>query len=345
MSRHEKRSPGRGDNRISLWIAAFILEVWYAFFIMPLWSRITAIGLIITMVIVTIFGAEAFFAPIATIMLQVKLTFIDPFFGLVAKAAAPLKSGLIKVAHIIAGISASLWKNYLINWVQFDFTAWFAKKGGRIFIKSALTFVGRWALIKFLVTQSFGKERRGVRRLPGYVLSIVECSPIGYPIRWWKRATERQKRLAIGIVLCVILSMLGHAVMGFSILVADFIWEIILRLWVWIKALWRWILPIILRMIPGFMMKLFSSFAEKVIRLLPIVRNNIYYLYVVNFYRTKISNVIRRLRRNRVHIRRRARAVVPTPLYTKAQGLLNAASKNDMDKAVDHKEGGKERAL
>jgi len=88
-------------------------------------------------------------------------------------------------------------------------------------------------------------------------------------MNWWVKASERNKRLAAGLILCLILAVIGHALIGFSILLFDLIWEMVLILIRWLDRVFKVVWPVIRRQLPESLVKLVTQ------RVVPFLANAI----------------------------------------------------------------------
>jgi hypothetical protein len=133
-------------------------------------------------------------------------------------------------------------------------------------------------------------------------------------------------------VLCIILVLAGHAMLGISVLLFDLVWELILLLWRLSLRAWQLVSPIVLRMLPNFIgnfitQKLLPMAAD----VIPIIKDD----HRVVFLRLNIRRHLRRIkawlylrsRARRGIIRERISPLVNEKLRSKKSALLSAAAR------------------
>lgn len=210
--------------------------------------------------------------------------------------------------------------------------AWSLKKllrqGGRFLLSLSARFVA----VSVLLNLMFGRERRGVKSLPRFAMQHLHTTPIGRLMRWWADSSERQKRLVLGIILCLILVLAGQAMLGVSVLLFDLIWELLILIWRLALRLWRLLGPFLLKLVPNF---IGNFFTQKVLPLIadvvPVIKDD----HRVIYLRFNVRRHIRRLkawlylksRARRGSVRNRITPLVGDKLRAKKTALLEAAAK------------------
>ncbi len=222
---------------------------------------------------------------------------------------------------------------YLGGW-----KAWSLKKLFRQSGRFVVSFTARFVVISVILNLLFGRERKGVKRVPALVAARLRRSAFGRVIDRWGRSTERQKRLVLGVTLCLVLVIAGHTLLGVSILLFDLVWELVLVLARWIARLWRLLLPVVLRFLPNVILnflstKLFPIFADFV----PIVKDDHRVMYLrLNFrrhFRNFKAALYRNSRSKRSGIRGKVRPYIGEGIRAKKTGLIEAAaSHSDEDR-------------
>jgi len=270
---------------------------------------------------------------------------IDALLAPVLKTWAVLKPFLFTALKAALALALFIWFNVfgkLVGWLGELFAlllgylgglkAWSAKKMLRQSARFAVSFTARFFLISVLLNLLFGEERKGVKLVPKLLVSRLKDSIFGRPLLWWQTASERQKRLVLGVVLCVILVFAGHAVLGFSILLFDLLWEIVILLARLFARFWRFLWPMIARLIPNFIgnfvtRKVVPLFAD----VLPVIRNDHRIMYLRFNLRRHFRNfkaaLYRRSRSKRSQVRRKLRPYVSEPMRRSKSSLLSAATR------------------
>jgi len=154
----------------------------------------------------------------------------------------------------------------------------------------------------------------------------------GRVLHWWARRTERQKRLALGVVLCLILVLAGQAMLGVSVLLFDLAWELLLLVWRLMLNLWRLFSPFLLKLVPNF---IGNFVTQKLIPLaadvIPVIKDD----HRVIYLRFNIRRLIRRTkawlylksRARRKSVRNRLTPLVSDTLRARKAALLDAATR------------------
>lgn len=226
--------------------------------------------------------------------------------------------------------------------------AWSVKKlarhGGRFFLSLSARFVA----VSVLFNMLFGRERRGVRQLPQFALLKLRTTWLGRVLHWWKTGSDRHKRIALGVVLCLILVSVGQAVLGISVLLFDLVWELILVIWRWLLLLWRAFSPLLFRLLPN----VIGNFITKklvpfFVNLLPIIKDDhrVYYLRF-NFRRQRRNFkawLYRKSRGRRDSIRKRVTPLVGERLRLKKAAILKAAINVKQNKETEFEDKDKDK--
>lgn len=221
--------------------------------------------------------------------------------------------------------------------------AWSVKKLARQSGRFLLSLSARFVAVSVFFNLLFGRERRGVKQLPRFALIKLNTTWLGRVLHWWKTGSERHKRLALGLVLCLILVAVGQAVLGISVLLFDLVWELILVIWRWLLLLWRAFSPLLFRLLPNFIgnlitQKLIPFFVD----LLPIIKDDhrVYYLrFNVRRHRRNFKAwLYRKSRERRDSIRKRVTPLVGERLRLKKAALLKAAINAEKSKETDVKD-------
>ena len=229
--------------------------------------------------------------------------------------------------YSLIGELAALLATILSGW-----KAWSAKKMIRQATRLVLSLSARFVAASVLLNLLFGHERRGLRLLPKLAMRQLRTTPIGRVARWWKHSTERKKRLALGLVLCIILILAGQAILGVSVLLFDLAWEIVLLLWRLTIHLWRLLSPIMLKMVPNFIGKFVTGKLLPLIAdVVPIIKDD----HRVIYLRFNIRRNIRRIkawlylksRARRGKIRKHITPLISEKFRARKTALLNAATK------------------
>ncbi len=270
------------------------------------------------------------------------------FLGLDALLAPVLKSWLFLkplLLKTLPAIAVWLWAHTgakLISWagelatllftILGGWKAWSAKKLARQVVRFFIGLSARFVAISILLNLMFGHERRGIKLLPRLAVHRLRSTWLGHLIRWWKNRTERQKRLALGVLLCVILIMAGQAMLGISVLLFDLAWELVLLLWRLLAHTWRLLSPWLLKFVPGFI----GNFVTN--KLLPFVADVITIVkddHRVIYLRLNMRRHLRRWkawlylksRARRDTLRKRIKPLINDELRARKASVLKAAAK------------------
>ncbi len=271
-----------------------------------------------------LFGFDALIAPILKVWFLLKPFLLKTLPALILwlwiNTGAKLIGWLGELAALLSALLGG-WK------------AWSVKKMlrqvGRFFISLSARFVALSVLVNLL----FGHERRGFRLLPHFAMHHLHTTPPGRALRWWSNATERQKRLILGIALCVILVLAGQALLGISVLLFDLVWELILLIWRLMIRLWRFLSPFIIKLIPNFIGNFFTrKILPLVANVVPIIKDD----HRVIYLRFNLRRNLRRIkawlyissRSRRSSVRKRVSPLVSESLRAKKSALLSAAAKH-----------------
>lgn len=220
--------------------------------------------------------------------------------------------------------------------------AWSAKKLARQFGRFILSLSARFVAVSVLLNMLFGHERRGVRFLPKFTMQQLHTTRLGRLLRWWAKSTERQKRLVLGVTLCLILILAGQALLGVSVLLFDLVWELLIILWRITIRVWRLLSPLLMKLVPNFIGNFVTrTLLPLIADVVPIIKDDHRVLYL----RFNIRRHLRRLkawlyvksRARRRSVRKRITRLVGDDLRAKKTALL-AASAN-MAKGKDKNNG------
>ncbi len=225
----------------------------------------------------------------------------------------------------------------LLSTILGGWKAWSAKKLIRQAARFFVSLSARFVAVSVLVNLLFGHERRGVKLLPKLAMHQLSATWLGRAVMWWKASSERQKRLILGFVLCIILILAGQAMLGVSVLLFDLAWELILLLWRLTLHLWRLLSPLLLKMVPNFI----GNFITK--KLLPLAADVIPVIkddHRVFYLRFNIRRHIRRTkawlylksRARRHSVRNRITPLVNDKIRARKSALLIAAAELRADK-------------
>ena len=303
---------------------------WLSVVFMP-WFGILAICLLASWYCLYVIGVDALLAPVLKVWAFAKPTLLV----LLKAGAAVLIFVWFNVFGKLAGWLGELFTMLLAYMAGLK--AWSAKKMLRQFARFGLSFITRFFLISMFLNLLFGDERKGVKRVPKLLLTRLKNSFLGRLYSLWQHATDRQKRLVFGALLCLILIIAGHAILGFSILLFDLLWEIAIILARLFARLWKFLWPIISRMIPNFIgnfvtRKLLPIFAD----IIPVIRDDHRVMYLRFNLRQRFRDVkaslYRRSRARRREVRYQIRPFVSEKLRQSKSSLLSATKELDEDK-------------
>lgn len=210
--------------------------------------------------------------------------------------------------------------------------AWSLKKMARQGVRFVLSLSARFVAVSVLTNLLFGHERRGVKSLPRLALHQLNASWFGHVLRWWTGGSERQKRLVLGILLCLTLVLAGQAMLGISVLLFDLVWELLLLVWRMLMILWRLISPLLVRLIPNFIGNFFTNkLIPLIAEVIPLIKDDHRVIYLRfnirrNIRRTKAWLYLKS-RARRVSVRKHLTSIVSDELRVKKAQLLDAATK------------------
>ena len=208
---------------------------------------------------------------------------------------------------------------------------WSAKKLTRQTGRFLLSLSARFVAVIVLLSLLFGHERRGVKSLPGFVMHKLHKTWVGRVLTIWARSSDRKKRLALGVLLCLILIAAGQAMLGISVLLFDLVWELLLLLWRLMLHLWRIIGPFLLKLVPNFIGNIITGkLVPFLADLIPIIKDDHRVMYLrLNFrlHRRRVKAwLYLRSRARRRSVRSRITALVGQNLRAKKSALLSAAT-------------------
>jgi len=210
--------------------------------------------------------------------------------------------------------------------------AWSVKKLLRHVIRFGATFVARFTILTLLINWFDGRERKGIKNLPHWVILKVRYTRLGRIIDWWRNASDRKKRLVSGAIVCVLLIAFGQAMLGISILVFDIVWELLILLWRASAYVGRVLFPIVLRLIPNaigtFVTNKIIPFFAKAI---PLIRHDVKVIFIRSHMRERLRDYKKSLlklgRNTRPRVRDRIRPIMPLYIRQQKNTLLSKAAK------------------
>jgi len=233
--------------------------------------RIAVFCLLSSSLLILLFDLSALVAPVTKMLIYFKLFFTKTLPEWILLFKTGIKKGFAKFAILFGG-----WE------------AWSLKKLIRHSTRFTATFLARTLLLTFLFNLFFGHERKGLKRVPRFVLLKLKSTWIGEVIEWWSKASERSKRIITGLILCLILVSAGQAFIGISILVFDLVWEILITLSRLAVRAWRLVYPVIIRFIPNTIGSFITNkLLPFVTTAVPVVRDDHRVLYVRYNFREK----------------------------------------------------------
>ncbi len=289
------------------------------------WVGVLLICLLASWYSIFVVGLDVLLAPIIKAWV-----FLKPFFVQVLKLVPAFLLWLW--VHTFAKFSGWFGEMfvavaaYLGGW-----KAWSLKKGLRQAARFFMTFTARFVAVSVVLNLLFGRERKGVKRVPALVALKLKSSPFARVIDWWGNSTERQKRLLIGILLCIVLVIAGHALLGFSILLFDLLWELALVIARLLVRLWRILLPVLLRFVPNVIgnfvtKKLLPLFAD----IVPIIKDDHRVMYLRFNLRQRYRNfkayLYRQSRYRRSKVREGLRPYIGQRIRDSKVSLIDAAA-------------------
>ena len=248
--------------------------------------------------------------------------------GWIAVGIAASKKGLVKVSV------------FLGSW-----EAWSIKKLFRHCVKFIVSFSARIVILTFLINILFGRERKGLKNIPRFVMVKLQNTWLGLIIVWWRNASGRIKRILSGLVLCLILVAVGQAFVGISILVFDLVWECLIILSSLIAKAWRFTFPIVVRFIPNAIGQFFTnSVIPFFVNAIPYVREDFRVIYVRTNIRERYREYKKRLhqfsRSNRPALRAKISPLMPPNIRKHKNNLLGKAANLDIaDKSILDNDG------
>jgi len=221
--------------------------------------------------------------------------------------------------------------------------AWSLKKSLRHAARFVVSFAARFLFINVLLNLLFGRERKGIRQVPALITSRIKQSRLAAVIHWWRGTTERQKRLIIGVVLCLVLVMAGYTFIGVSILLFDLLWELLLVLIRWLGNLWRFLLPILMRFVPNAIANFVTTKVVPVIaNIAPVIKDDHRVLYfrfnLRRHYRNFKASLYKKSRSERSTVRSKVRPLVGERVRSSKANLIDAAASLQKDDHADKKD-------
>lgn len=276
---------------------------------------------------------------------------IDALLAPVLKAWSSVKPLLFKVLPALllwlwihTGAKIAGWISELIVLgvaMLGGWKVWSLKKLVRQSGRFVASVFARFVAIGVFLNLLFGRERLGVRSLPGYTLAKLDESPLGRFADLWLKRSDRFKRLVLGLILCLVLVMVGQKTLGYSVLLFDLAWELVLILASLIARLWRFLAPVILRFIPNFIGNFFTKRVLPLIAdIVPVIKDDqrvIYMRFNLRYhYRRFKAGLYLKSRRQRGDVRKRLQPLVGEKVRRKKTQLLDdAANYRKKDSAQD----------
>jgi hypothetical protein len=296
------------------------------------WVSIIFICLVASWYSLFIVGLDALLAPVLKLWLLLKPLLFKTLPALLiwlwTHTGAKFLGWLSEFAALLSTILGG-WK------------AWSAKKMARHTGRFLLSLSARFVAVSVLFNLLFVHERRGIRFLPRFAMYRLRKTWLGSLLRWWKHRTERQKRLALGLVLCLILVIAGQAMLGISVLLFDLAWELVLLLWRLSHHAWRLIGPLLLKLVPNFIGNFVTqTLLPMIADVVPIIRDD----HRVIYLRFNIRRHIRRAkawlylksRARRHSVRQRITPLIADTIRKRKAELLHAAATLGADKEPPH---------
>jgi len=271
---------------------------------------------------------------------------LDAVLAPVLKAIAFIKPFSLQLLKVVSAFFLWIWLHTFVKfsaWVSeflvlvFAYVggikAWSLKKFLRQLLRFVVTFTTRIFLISIVLNLLFGQERKGVKQVPGLVVTRFKQSRFNHILLFWHNKTERQKRLFFGVVLCLVLVVAGHTLLGLSILLFDLIWELAIIAARLIARFWRLVWPLMARFIPN---AIGNFFTNKVLPfcadLLPVIKNDQRVMYlrfnIRHHFRNLKAYLYRKSRSKRQSIRGNLRPYVSERIRESKTKILEKAVSN-----------------
>lgn len=298
------------------------LRRFVALFLLP-WVNILLFCLIASWYSLFVFGLDALLAPLLKFWFLAKpllfKTLPAVLFWLWTHTGAKL-AGWGGELFALLGTFLGGWK------------AWSAKKLLRQIGRFLLSLSARFVAVNVLFNLLFGHERRGVKLLPQLAMHQLYATWFGRVLRRWRNSSERQKRLVLGIVICLILVFVGQATLGVSVLLFDLVWELLLFVGRLLLQLWRLLSPLLLKLVPNFIGNFVTQTLIPLIAdVVPIIKDD----HRVIYLRFNIRRHLRRLkawlylksRARRHSVRKRIKPLLNDNLRARKTALLIAAAR------------------
>jgi len=291
------------------------------------WIAATFICLLSSWYLISVVSVDALLAPVLKTWVLLK-----PFLLHAGKLLSAFFLGLwLYTFGLFSGWFTELFA-MLLGYLG-GFKAWSVKKFLRQFARFVVSFSARFFLISVMLNLLFGKERKGVKQVPNLLLTRFKRSRFSRILLFWQHRTERQKRLMLGLVLCLVLVIAGHAFLGLSILLFDLVWELVIILARQVVRFWRLIWPIVARFIPN---AVGNFFTNKVLPLcadvVPVIKNDHRIMYlrfnIRTHYRNLKASLYRKSRSKRHGVRDKLRPLVSARVRSTKTKLLDEATRS-----------------
>jgi len=309
------------------WIKTLLIELRRILSLLAVpWIGATLLCILASWYLISVVGLDALLAPVLKTWAVFKSFFLSTFKAIPAFFMAVWLSTFGKFSGWIGEFFAALF-GYVGG-----FKAWSFKKFLRQLARFIVTFSARFLLISVILNLLFGHERKGVKQVPKLVHTRFMQSRFGGVFLFWGDRTERQKRLILGLILCLVLVVAGHTLLGLSILLFDLVWELVLMIARLLVRLWRFIWPIVARFIPN---AVGNFFTNKVLpwftNLAPVIRDDHRVMYlrfnVRNHYRNLKAYLYRKSRSKRLGVRHSLRPFVSSRVRKTKTKLLEEAKR------------------
>jgi len=287
------------------------------------WVSIILFCLIASWYSLFIVGLDALLAPILKMWLLLKPLLFKTLPALLVWLWTHTGAKLVGWASELFALLGT----FLSGW-----KAWSVKKLIRQIGRFLMSLSARFIAVSVLLNMMFGHERRGVKSLPRLAMHQLHTTWLGRIVHCWTNRTERQKRLALGVILCLMLVTAGQAVLGVSVLLFDLAWELLLIVWRLMLNLWRLIAPLLLKLVPNFIGNFVTqTLVPLLTEIVPIIKDDHRVLYLrfnirLHIRRTKAWLYLKS-RARRHSVRESIKPLVSENLRAKKTALLNAASK------------------
>lgn len=311
------------------------IEAWNTYtYIIPRWTQIALICVALSILLINLTHVDMLIAPVIKTIVSLKGIFIDPLLVPLIKTFASISVFVASTAGNWWGLVTAKGKNLILLGLSHlslvKLEIWLGKKGASALWRFALSTSLKWIVLNILITQAFGNERRGIKRLPIYILYKLKKSRFYRIIDWWRNAGKGTRQIVISIGICFICAIIGQALLGFWILAFDIALRILVYLWEYILKLWRLVLPIIQKHIPNVILGFVSRVMPSILQLIPFVKNDVRVLYVEYLadkyvrkpYRMYKKSFLIYSRSHKIRTREKTRNLIPDKLRSHAKSVI-----------------------